>query len=244
LQQRIAVRLCLLAIARGLLAIAGRLLAVRRGAGSNLSCRDAVLSGSAALLRRAVQEPRGHRTAAVGVALGQFAVASRGGLIAPRCCEVASSRNGVTGGGDLETFRGDLLASLGAAVAKVTRQLMLAGIAAAGEIAVARGLVAIGRSLVFVGRGLIALGSGLLGVRQRLVVLGRPGRHGTALVLLVAHPVPGIDAPITWLKAGHDGPPRQATRLDEGVATRFDHHGYNTLRRLRRGPPRANSAYL
>lgn len=213
LQQRVAVRLSLLAIARSLLAIAGRLFTVRGGAGSNLSCRDAVLSGSAALLRRAVQKPRGHRAAAVGVALGQLAITPCGGLIARRGREVARPRNGVTRGGDLDTLRGDLLASFGTAVAKLARQLMLTGVAAAGEIAIARRLVAVGRSLVVVrrslvalGGGLIAVGSGLLGVRERLLVLGCPRRNDSVLVLLVAHPVPGIDVTITWLKAGHDGP--------------------------------------
>jgi hypothetical protein len=95
------------------------------------------------------------------------------------------------------------VASLGAAIAKVTRQLMLVRVAAAREIAIAGGLVAIGRDLVAigsrlvaVGRRLVALGSRLVGVRERLAALERPRRSDKALRLCVAHPVPGIDVPI------------------------------------------------
>jgi hypothetical protein len=207
--------------------------------GSDLSRHDAVGSGPPSLLRRAVQEPCGPGGDGDGVVLRQLAIAQRGGLVARRRRKIASSRNCVTSSRGIDTFRGDLVASLGAAAAKLARELILAGVAATGEVAIARSLVTIGRSLLTVGRslitigrslltvgrslitigrslitvrcslialggclvasgsGLVASGSGLVGVRERLVVLERPRRNDNALLRFVAHPVPGIDVPIT-----------------------------------------------
>jgi hypothetical protein len=172
-----------------------------------------------------VQEPCGPGGAGDGVALRQLAIAQRGGLVARRCRKIASSRDCVTSSRGIDTFRGDLVAALGAAVAKLARELILAGVAATGKVAIARSLVAIGRSLLTIGRSLltigrslvtigrglvtvrrnlialggclVASGSGLVGVRERLVVLQHPRRNDNALPLFVAHPVPGIDVPIT-----------------------------------------------
>ena len=89
---------------------------------------------------------------------------------------------------------------------------MLAGVAATGEVAITRSLVTIGRRLLTIGRSLVTIGRCLVtvrrslialggclvvGVRERLVVLQRPRRNDNALLPFVAHPVPGIDVPIT-----------------------------------------------
>jgi hypothetical protein len=213
LKQRFAVKPRLQPVASSLLAVPGRLLAVCRGASSNLSRRDAVSSGAPALLRRALQDLRGSAGSVAGVARRQFAIAQHCGLVTRRRCQVASVRDCVTSSGGFDTPRGDLMALLGAAVAKLTREVARARIAAlVCRLAIAGGLVVVGGALVAIGGGLVAIGGALVALRLRLVdiregliaigdrpiVLERPRGRNDALLLCPARPVHGIDVTIAW----------------------------------------------
>ena len=183
LKQRVAVELRLEPVASRLLAVVGRLLAIGRGPRAALEGGGTVEQGVLAGLDGTV-EKTGHRAPLVRsrrVALGQFAVAHRGGLIAGGSGEIAGIGDRVPSGGRVDASLGDLLALLGIAIAKVTRQLVLAAIPAAGQIAIAgrlvavgRGLVAVGGGLVAVGRRLVDIGEGLVAFRERLIAVECP----------------------------------------------------------------------
>jgi len=121
----------------------------------------------------------GHRApvvCAAGVALREVAIAQRSGLIASGRCQIAGVRDGVTVRGGVDASLGDLLALLGAAIAKVAREFVLAGVAAAREVAIAGRLVVVGRGLIAVRGGLVAVGGRLIDIREGLIaVLERLG---------------------------------------------------------------------
>jgi hypothetical protein len=205
LEQRVTVDLCLQAVTRGLFAVAGGLFAICRGAGSTLDRRCPVGCRIVAVLHRAVQEAS-HRApvvCAAGVALREVKVAQRSGLIARSRAHVAGVRDDVTIRGRVDASLGDLLTLLGAAIAKVARELVLAGVAAARELAITGGLVAVGRGLVAVRGGLVAVGGrlidireGLIAILERLGVLERARGRSSALGLSAAHSVRGVDQTI------------------------------------------------
>jgi len=158
-----------------------------------------------AVLHRAVREAchRAPVVCAAGVALREVKVAQRSGLIARGRCHVAGVRDGVTIRGRVNASLGDLLALLGVAIAKVARDVVLAGVAAAREVAIAGGLVAVGRGLIAVRGGLVAVGGRLIGIREgliaileRLGVLERPRGRSGALGLSAARSVRGVDRTI------------------------------------------------
>jgi len=112
-------------------------------------------------------------------------------------------RDGVTIGGRVDAPLGNLLALLGAAIAKVARELMLARVAAARKVAIARRLVAVGGGLiavrgrlVAVGRRLIDIREGLIAILERLGVLKRPRGGRGARGLSAARSIRGVDRTI------------------------------------------------
>lgn len=105
-------------------------------------------------------------------------------------------RNNIARSGGVDTRLGGLSALLGAVVAKVSRDLVHARVAAVREVAITGCLIAIRSGLVAVGRGLVAVRPRLVSIRERLVaiserliVLRLPRCRMDALLLSLDRPV-------------------------------------------------------
>jgi hypothetical protein len=180
LDQRVTVCAGLRPVLGGLVTISGCLFAVCRRADST-RCRGAAISGCIlAVPRRAESVLRVcRRLPAVrltSLARRQFAITTRGGLIALQRRQIAVVRRLIASGSPLETGMCGLLAPLGTAIPNLVGGIVQLRVAAMFEFAIAgclialgRGLIALGRGLIGVGRRLIAVSRGLIGLSARLL---------------------------------------------------------------------------
>jgi hypothetical protein len=177
LDQRVTVCAGLCPVLGGLVAISGCLFAVCRRADSTL-CRGAAVSGCILAVPRRAQSvlricrrlPAVRRTS---LTRRQFAIATRGGLIALQRCQIAVVRRLIASGSPLETCMCGLLALLGTAIPNLVGGIVQLRVAAVFEFAIAGRLIALGRRLIALGRRLIALGRRLIGVGRGLIAVGR-----------------------------------------------------------------------
>jgi hypothetical protein len=130
MQERVAVCMGLRPVTRGLPAIAGRLVAVARRAGTGLDGCDAVGLGTLPVLRCARHDLRALRGALVvghgGFARHEVAIAQSGDLIARQRPHVASVRHRVASGSRMEPALGAIGALLRAAIANVAGDVVRA----------------------------------------------------------------------------------------------------------------------
>jgi hypothetical protein len=177
LDQRVTVCAGLRPVLGGLVTISGCLFAVCRRADSTLCCGAAV-SGCILAVPRCAQSVLRvcRRLPAVrltSLARRQFAITTRGGLIALQRRQIAVVRRLIASGSAVETCMCGLLAPLGTAIPNLVGGIVQLRVAAVFEFAIAGCLIALGRGLIALGRGLIALGRGLIGVGRGLIGVGR-----------------------------------------------------------------------
>ena len=150
----------------GMRAIAGRKLAIVRGAARALRCRGAVGNGTLALIRRPHHHLCAYHLRAArregGNAGLELTITKRGRIVASQRRQIATGRTCVASRPCLQASRCRVLALLGTpvaevatSIAKATRELVGTVVAALYEVAIAGCLIAIGRSLINVGCGLV-----------------------------------------------------------------------------------------
>jgi hypothetical protein len=175
-RERFAICESLLAIARGLPAIRRCRVAVPSGLRALLGGLLAEVPGALTLLRGANDDLRdGDRQFVV---LLEFGVALRHRQIARGGSPIAHQRRQVAGCGGLVSFMGAFKACRGGvltlerrAPTDFTAGLVLSGIDALREVAIAGGLIAIGGGLVAFGASLVSLTASLIAVGERLIAV-------------------------------------------------------------------------
>jgi hypothetical protein len=224
LDQRVTVCAGLRPVVGGLVAISGGLFAVCRRADSTLCCGAAVSGCILAVPRRTPSVLRVcRRLPAVrltSLARRQFAITTRGGLIAFQRCQIAVVRRLIARGSPLETRMCGVLAPLGTAIPNPVGGIVQLRVTAVFEFTIAGGLIALGRGLIALGRGLIGVGRGLIGVSARLVrvrerllavserltVRGCPSSAGAGLL-------PSLDRLIVLIRTPRAGSPSALASL-------------------------------
>jgi hypothetical protein len=161
----------LLAVCRRSLAVAGRLRAMLCGLHAGVSGAPALLGGahddvSGADRKRVV-------VLAIDITLRDRQIARCGSLISCQRRQIASLGARVALAGARKAGRCGLLALERRAATDVTAGLVLAGIGAMREIAIAGRLIAIGGGLVAVRACLVSLTARLIAIGQRLVAIGK-----------------------------------------------------------------------
>jgi hypothetical protein len=110
-------------------------------------------------------------------------------LVACHRRQIASVRDPITNGGDLDTPPSAVLALLSATIAKLAGEVMHAGVCAAHEIV-------IGRCLIATGRGLVSIRERLISISERLIALKRTYGRNDDLSWVSDRPIHGIHGTI------------------------------------------------
>jgi hypothetical protein len=157
-------------VASSVLAIKGSLRAIDCGSGATLGRRDAVGSGTLAVLYRAQRDLSARLVTVLSRQGGR--ITQQGRSIASHRCEIAFVCDLITSRSRRETRPRTLLTLQRASIAKITRRAKHGRVAAFGEDAITCCLIAFRRSLIGVGCGLVTVRSRLVNIRQGLILIG------------------------------------------------------------------------